>query len=121
MSSAAAAATEGEESNQRCLPPGGRSQQALCWASLLTQNNVKTSVREQVPSDHRVWGRNRTEASWHLQRTRWEARKNAQVTMRGLLCPPPIYALRLPRCLIHFIRPGAADTVQRQQWIEDFV
>jgi hypothetical protein len=61
--------SEGKRSNQRCLLPGGRSQQVLCGASLLTRNYQQTSVRQQVPSGHRVRRRNRTITSCHLQRT----------------------------------------------------
>ena len=111
----------GEETNLRCLLPGGRSQQVRCGALVLTRNHQQTSVRQQVPSGHRVRRRNRTITSCHLQRTRWGARKNAQVNMRGLLCPPPICVQHLWRSQIPFIRPAATDPVQRQRWVEDFV
>ena len=98
-----------------------RSQQVLCGASLSTWKNQQTAVMQQLPLVHPVCRRNRTITSCHLQRTRWGARKNAQATMWGLLCPPPIFAQHLWRPQIPFIRSAAADPVQLQRWVEDFV
>ena len=60
----------GGETILRCRLPGCRPQQVSCRANSRTQNIQQTSVRQQLPLGHRVCRRNRTETSWHLQRTR---------------------------------------------------
>ena len=67
---AAALRRAGGETILRCRLPECRPQQVLCGASTLTQNIVKMSVRQQVPSARCVCRRNRTAPSCHLQRTR---------------------------------------------------
>ena len=97
--------------NQRCPPPGGRPQQALCTARPPTQNSVKISAKEQAPPARAVRRRGRAPTSCHLQRTRWGASKGAQATMWGLLCPPPICTQHLWRPQPPPTRPAATDPV----------
>ena len=61
--------SEGEESILRGRLPGGSSQQVSYKATTLTRNIQQTSVMQQLPLAHPVCRRNRTEASWYLQRT----------------------------------------------------
>ena len=86
---------EGEETICAAYFLGDAPSKFTYEATKLTRNNQQTSVMQQLPLAHPVCRRNRTIPSWHLQRTRWGASKNAQTTMRGLLCCSPICALQM--------------------------
>ena len=60
----------GDETILRGRLGGGSTQQVSYKATTLTRNIQQTSAMQQLPLAHPVCRRNRTEASWHLQRTR---------------------------------------------------